>query len=465
MIAKLAEGSNASPQKLAIYLSLRIWGFAILAGFLLASAIPPCFAAATPQAATQPVVDKFILDDTIQPVSADQVSRALARANSDGAAALLIEINTPGGLVDSMRRMAGGILSSRTPVILYVAPNGARAASAGFFLLESADVAAMAPGTNAGAAHVVFEMGKPDQTMAEKAENDAEAFLRSYVSRRKRNVDAAIAAVQSSKSYSAEEALSQHLIDLTASSDSELLAALDGREITRLDGTRQVLHLANARIELVKPTLREGLLDWLVDPNIALLLLVAGALLIYLEFNTPGTIVPGALGTLMVLLAIFGLNLLPIRYTAVMLLLAAVVLIVLEAKIGGHGALATAGIGCLMLGTLTLIAAPVPELKINPWMAIAVSGAFGIITVFLVRLAMRARRLKQRLGFDALVGRPASAMEPLTPEGHILVDGEIWQAVADQALPAGTALRVTGHNEYLLEVTQAGVSAQHNSPV
>jgi membrane-bound serine protease (ClpP class) len=462
MIAKLAEGSNASPQKLAIYLSLRIWGFAILAGFLLASAIPPCFAAATPQAATQPVVDKFILDDTIQPVSADQVSRALARANSDGAAALLIEINTPCGLVDSMRRMAGGILSSRTPVIIYVAPNGARAASAGFFLLESADVAAMAPGTNAGAAHVVFEMGKPDKTMAEKAENDAEAFLRSYVSRRKRNVDAAIAAVQSSKSYSAEEALTQHLIDLTASSDSELLAALDGREITRLDGTRQVLHLANARIELLKPTLREGLLDWLVDPNIALLLLVAGALLIYLEFNTPGTIVPGALGTIMVLLAIFGLNLLPIRYTAVMLLLAAVVLIVLEAKIGGHGALATAGIGCLMLGTLTLIAAPVPELKINPWMAIAVSGGFGVSTVFLVRLAVRARRLKQRLGFDALVGRPASAMEPLTPEGHILVDGEIWKAVADQALPAGTALRVTGHNEYLLEVTQAGASTQSN---
>jgi membrane-bound serine protease (ClpP class) len=409
------------------------------------------------------VVDKFILDDTIQPVSADQVSRALALANSDGAAALLIEINTPGGLVDSMRRMAGGILSSRTPVIIYVAPNGARAASAGFFLLESADVAAMAPGTNAGAAHVVFEMGKPDQTMAEKAENDAEAFLRSYVSRRKRNVDAAIAAVQSSKSYSAEEALSQHLIDLTASSDAELLAALDGREITRLDGSRQVLHLANARVELVKPTLREGLLDWLVDPNIALLLLVGGALLIYLEFNTPGTIVPGALGTLMVLLAIFGLNLLPIRYTAVMLLLAAVVLIVLEAKIGGHGALATAGIGCLMLGTLTLIAAPVPELKINPWIAVAVSGGFGVITVFLVRLAVRARRLKQRLGFDALVGRPASAMEALTPEGHVLVDGEIWRAVADQAVPAGTLLRITGHNEYLLEVTQAGGSTQPNA--
>ena len=401
----------------------------------------------------QPLVDKFVLNDTIQPVSAGQLDRALARANANGAAALLVEVNTPGGLVESMRGMAGAILGSKVPVILYVAPAGARAASAGFFLLEAADVAAMAPGTNAGAAHVVFEFGKPDQTMEQKVENDAEAFLRSYVGRRNRNIDAAIAAVQTSHSYSAEEALAQHLIDLTASSESELLSKLDGREITRLDGTKQVLHLANARVEEVKSTLREDLLDWLVNPNIALLLLVGGALLIYLEFNTPGTIVPGALGTLMVLLAIFALNLLPIRYTAVMLLLAAAVLLALEAKFGGHGALAIAGIVCLTLGTLTLIAAPIPELAVNPWVAIGISAGFGGITVFLVRIAMRARHLKQRLGFDALIGKPASAMEALTPQGHVLVDGEIWSAIADQALPAGTRLRVTGHHDYLLQVT------------
>ena len=257
-------------------------------------------------------------------MTAGQLDRAIARANSEGAAALLVEMDTPGGLVDSMRNMAGAILSSRVPVIIYVAPAGARAGSAGFFLLEAADIAAMAPGTNAGAAHVVFEFGKPDETMTQKVENDAEAFLRSYVGRRNRNVDAALAAVQSSHSYTAEEALDKHLIDLTATSDTELLAALNGREITRLDGSKQVLHLAGARIQRVQPTLREDLLGWLVNPNIALLLLVGGALLIYLEFNTPGTIVPGALGTLMVLLAVFALNLLPIRYTAVLLLLAAI---------------------------------------------------------------------------------------------------------------------------------------------
>lgn len=419
----------------------------------IAGAIAISAARSSPPAPVQqPVVAEFVLNDTVQPVSAGQLDRAIARANSEGAAALLIILNTPGGLVDAMRQMAGAILSSHVPVIMYVAPAGARAASAGFFLLEAADIAAMAPGTNAGAAHVVFEFGKPDETMSQKVENDAEAFLRSYVAKRNRNVDAAIAAVQTSKSYSAEEALDKHLIDLTATSDKQLIAALDGREITRLDGTRQVLHLAGARIQRIEPTLRENLLDWLVNPNIALLLLVGGALLIYLEFNTPGTIVPGALGTLMVLLAIFALDLLPIRYTAVLLLVAALVLLVLEAKFGGHGALAIAGIVCLTLGTLTLVASPIPELAVNPWVAIAVSSAFGGITAFLVRLAVKARRLKARLGADALVGHHASAMETLNPEGHVVVDGEIWRAIANEIVPAGTPLQVVGHEQFLLRV-------------
>jgi membrane-bound serine protease (ClpP class) len=405
--------------------------------------------------AQQPLVEKIVLKDTIQPVSAGMLERALRRANDAGAAALLIEMDTPGGLVDSMRGMAGAILQSRIPVIVFVGPSGARAGSAGFFLLEAADVAAMAPGTEAGAAHVVFMGGKPDDTEMQKVENDAEAFLRSYVKPRNRNVDAALAAVASSHSYTAEEALSQHLIDLTAKDDADLLTALNGREITRFDGTKVTLHLAGARIETVEPTLREQLLGWLVNPNIALLLLVGGALLIYLEFNTPGTIVPGALGTLLVLLGIFGLDLLPIRYTAVALLIGAIVLMALEAKFGGHGALAIAGIICLMFGTLTLVAAPIPQMAVNPWVAIAVSAGFGGITVFLVRLAVRARRRKVRLGADALVGSLASAMEMLNPEGHVLVEGEIWLAVANQPVTAGAKLRVVGHDQYLLRVEPA----------
>jgi membrane-bound serine protease (ClpP class) len=421
-----------------------------------AAAIAAFFGFGLSLAAQKPVVEKLILKDTIQPISAGMLERGLQRANDSGAAALLIEMDTPGGLVDSMRGMAGAILSSKVPVIVYIGPSGARAGSAGFFLLESADVAVMAPGTEAGAAHVVFMGGKPDDTEMQKVENDAEAFLRSYVKPRNRNVDAAVAAVAQSHSYTAEEALSQHLIDLIAKSDSELLADLNGREITRFDGSKTTLHLANARIEVLDPTLREELLGWLVNPNIALMLLVCGALLIYLEFNAPGTIVPGALGTLMVLLGVFGLDLLPIRYTAVLLLVAAFALMALEAKFGGHGALAIAGIVCLLFGTLTLVSAPIPQMAVSPWVALAVSAGFGGITVFLVRLAVRARRMKVRLGADALVGSPASAMEPLNPEGHVLVEGEIWRAVSAQPIPAGAKLLVTGHDQYLLRVEPAG---------
>jgi membrane-bound serine protease (ClpP class) len=399
-----------------------------------------------------PLVEKFILSDTVQPISAGQLDRAIAKANADGAQALLIELDTPGGMLDSMRTMIGAILASRVPVIVYVAPGGARAGSAGFYLLESADVAAMAPATNAGAAHVVSEFGKMDETMSQKVENDTEALLRSYVKQRGRNPEAATAAAATSHSYTAQEALDQHLIDLIANDDWQLLAALDGRTITRMDGSKLVLHLTGARIETVQPTLREQLLGWLVNPNIAMLLLVGGALLIYLEFNAPGTIVPGALGTLMVLLAIFGLNLLPIRYTAVLLLVAALVLLLLEAKFGGHGVLAAAGILCLTFGTLTLVAAPVPELGISLPVAIGLSTGFGLITVWLVRLAMRARRMKTRLGVDALLGCRATAMEPLTPEGHVLVEGEIWQAVANEPMAAGSRLCVVGHEQYLLHV-------------
>ena len=415
-----------------------------------------------PSGAQQPQVDRFILHDTIQPVSQSLLEQAITRANSDGAQALLIEMDTPGGMVESMRAMVAAVLASRVPVIVYVGPSGARAGSAGFFLLEAADIAAMAPGTEAGAAHVVFEFGKPDATMQQKIENDAEAFLRSFVGRRKRNVDAAVAALQTSRSYTAEEALNEHLIDLIENSDAQLLSSLDGREIMRFDGSKVTLHTAGVRISDFRPPLRDQLLGWLVDPNIALLFLVSGALLIYLEFNSPGTIVPGALGTLMVLLSVFALNLLPIRYTAVMLLLAGLALVLLEAKFGGHGVLATAGILCLTFGTLTLVAAPVPELAVTPWVAIAVGVGFGAITVFLVRIALRARRRKALTGPDALIGASATALEPLAPEGHVLVEGEIWLAICDGPVEKGTSLRVVSHDQRLLRVA-SDVSPQNHA--
>ncbi|HEV2325323.1 MAG TPA: nodulation protein NfeD [Terracidiphilus sp.] len=411
-------------------------------------------------AAQQPIVDKFIFDKTVQPVSAGEMKRAISRADSDGAKALLVQMDTPGGLVDSMREIVQAILASKVPVIVYVSPSGARAGSAGFFILESADVAAMAPGTEAGAAHVVFEGMKPDSTEMTKVENDARAFLRSYVTRRGRNAAAADEAVKSSSSYTSEEALKSNLIDVVATSDQALLNQLNGRQITRFDGAKETLNFAGARIQVLSVSMRDELLGWLVNPNIALLFLVAGALLIYLEFNVPGTIVPGALGTLLVLLGIFGLNLLPIRFTAVLLLLAGMGLLVLEAKFGGHGALATAGILCLIFGAMTLVAAPIPQMDVSPAVAIALGLGFGVITVFLVRLAIRAQKRKARIGAEAMVGSRATAMEPLEPEGHVLVEGEIWQAVSAKPVLKGASLRVIGRREMVLQVEAApGIDA------
>jgi membrane-bound serine protease (ClpP class) len=410
--------------------------------------------------AQNPVVDRLEIHDTIQPITATRLTRALEIANRDHAAALLIDLDTPGGLLDSTRQMVGEILASPVPVIVYIAPAGARAGSAGFFLLESADIAAMAPGTNAGAAHPVLSSGTPDETMKAKMENDAAAFLRSYVLLRHRNTEIAESAVRGSKAFSATEALDDHLIDLTAANEAELLKALDGKAIQRSNGQSLTLHLANAQIVTLAPTLREQILGFLANPNLALLLLVGGALLIYLEFNVPGTIVPGALGTVMVLLAIFALDLLPIRNTALMLLAAAVVLIILEIKFTSHGVLGFAGIACLAFGTLTLIDAPIPELSIQPAVALGLSTGFGILTVILLRVAFRARRTKFLIGPAALVGYPAVAMQPIQPPtddpsakvGYIEVKGEIWHATAPSPIAAHTRLRVTGFHGDILEV-------------
>jgi membrane-bound serine protease (ClpP class) len=402
--------------------------------------------------AQQPRVIVIHLDDTIQPISADYMARGLNAAATQHADAVLIEINTPGGLLDSMRQMVSKVIASPVPVIVYVAPSGARAGSAGFFLLEAADVAAMAPGSNAGAAHPVVMGAKLDDTMKQKLENDTAAFLRSYVARRGRNVQAAEDAVRSSKSYSDQEALQLKLIDLVASDDASLLNDIDGRTITRFDGSKVVLHTRGAELVVVDPTLREEILDRLTDPNLAVLVLMVGGLLIYVEFNTPGTIIPGTLGTILVLLALFGLNLLPVRYTSVMLLLAAFALLILEAHFASHGVLAAAGILCLVIGALTLVDGPIPELRVHLATALSAGLAFGLITVFLLRLALRARRSKVRMGGDAMIGQIAVVTQPLAPTGQVMVNGELWQAESATPAALGEQVRVRGLRDLTLLV-------------
>jgi membrane-bound serine protease (ClpP class) len=393
--------------------------------------------------AAKPVVVLLRLDDTIQPIAEDYFKRALDHAADIKADAFLIELNTPGGLLSTTRNMVGRIGASSVPVIVYVAPEGARAGSAGFFLLEAADIAAMAPGTNAGASHPIVEGAKLDNTMKEKIENDAAALLRSYTAQRGRNPKAAEDAVRNSKSYTAQEAKDLGLIDLIAPDRTALLNGIDGRTITRMNGAKTALHTKDATIDEIVPTLRDRVLDRLMNPDLAVLMLVIGGLLIYLEFNAPGTIVPGALGTLLVLLALFALNLLPVHYTAVMLLLAAAVLMILEVKFTSHGALALAGIICLVVGMMTLVAGPVPEMRVHAGTALAAGVAFGIITVFLLRLAIRARRNKSMVGVDALLGQIAVVVKPLEPVGQVLVHGELWEAHSPTPAPRDARVRIT----------------------
>ena len=401
---------------------------------------------------SRPVVVELPLHDTVQPISAAYLRRGLRHAAEIHAQAVVVELGTPGGLLTSTRAMVTTIEESEVPVIVYVAPSGSRAASAGFFILESADIAAMAPGTNTGASHPILEGEKMDPILKQKIENDAMAFLRSYVSRRGRNVQAAQDAVLNSKSYTDEEALNLKLIDVISPNIPTLLNHLNGTTVTRFNGAKQVLHTQDADVEVMPASTRERILSALTDPNLAVILLILGGLLIYLEFNVPGTIVPGALGTLLVLISLFALNLLPLEYTAVGFLVGALVLFVLDIKFATHGILGLVAIGCLVFGLLTLVDGPIPEMRVQLGTALGAGIGFGLITIFLTTIAVRARRNKVQTGGEALLGTIAIAQTALNPNGHVMVRGELWQAHSHDAVAAGEPVRIRDRKGLLLEV-------------
>jgi len=396
---------------------------------------------------------KIVIDDTIQPISDEFIGRALDQAGREHDEAVLIELSTPGGMLDSTRSIIAKILASPVPVIIYVAPSGARAASAGFFILESADVAAMAPGTNTGAAHpVIFGGEKMDDVMKAKMENDAAAFMRSFVSKRGRNVDLAESAVRQSKSFTDQEALKEHLIDVVAPDVPDLLKQLDGRQIARFNGSTTVLHLANQRVQTLDMSLKQRILDFIMDPNVAFILFAIGMLALYVEFNHPGAIVPGIVGFIFILLAVFAFNILPTRYAALILIVAAFVMFILDAKFATHGALTVGGIGLMILGALLLIDAPIPEMRVHLTTALAVSVPIGLITVFLVGLVVKARRSKVVTGSQGLVGEVGVAQSALEPAGKVFVHGELWDAVSSANIAAGARVLVKRVDGLRLEV-------------
>jgi len=396
---------------------------------------------------------KIVINDTIHPITDEYIGRALAQAQTQKAQALLIEINTPGGLADSTRDIIEKILASPVPVVIYVTPSGSRAASAGFFILEAADVAAMAPGTNTGAAHpVMIGGGKMDDVMKEKVENDSAALMRSVTSKRNRNVDVAESAVRQSKSFTDQEALSQHLIDYVASSDDDLFRQMQGKVVKRFDGQNVTLNLTGQTVRPFEMTLKQRILGYLMDPNVAFILLAIGALALYAEFNHPGAVVPGTVGVVFILLAAFALNLLPTRFAALALIVGAFVMFALEAKFVTHGVLTTGGIVLLTLGGLLLVDAPIPEMRVHFVTALAVSVPLGVITAFLMTLAVRAHRNKVVTGVQGLIGEVGTAQGVLAPLGKVFVHGEIWNAVSSSPIPAGSKVVVQKVDGLQLEV-------------
>jgi len=392
------------------------------------------------------------VDGMIHPVTVDIIARAIQQAKQEDAALIVVRLNTPGGLMDAMRESIEKIIAAPMPVVTYVAPSGARAASAGFFILEAGDVAAMAPGTNTGAAHPVLIGSQMDPIMKQKVENDAAASLRSIVGKRGRNSELAEKAVRESQSFTDREALDNHLIELVARDDRDLLEKLDGREIARLDGTRQVLHTRGATIDVYQRTLRQKIISAIADPNLALVLLVVGALGIYMEFTSPGLIVPGILGAILVLLGLSAISVLPINWLGAALLLLAFALFVLEAKFATHGILGAGGAFSMVLGAVMLIDSPTPEMRVHLSTAIALALPFSLITMLLLSLVLRARRNKVVTGAEGMLGELGTALTPLTPEGKVFVRGEYWNAVSPAAVAAGVPIRVTAIDKLKLTV-------------
>ena len=389
----------------------------------------------------------------VHPITVEIVDSAIAQAERENAAAVIIRLNTPGGLMDAMRQIVESEFRSRVPVIVWVGPAGARAASAGFFLLEASDVAAMAPGTNTGASHPVTLTGRDlDATMKQKVENDAAALMRSIATRRNRDAAAAEKTVRESVSYTDKEALDLHLIDLIAGDEHSLISELNGREITRFDGKRQRLELAGAAIDHYEPSLRERILSAIADPNIALVLLALGALGIYAEFSAPGAVAPGVIGAIFILLGLTALSMFPIRWLGAALVLLGFVFFAMEAKFTTHGVLTIGGASAMLLGALMLINSPWPANRIHLSYALGVTVPFALITAFLLSIAVRARRNKAITGIEGMIGLAGVAIGELDLAGTVLVRGEYWNALATTPVGPAGHVRVMGVDGLTLKV-------------
>jgi membrane-bound serine protease (ClpP class) len=403
-----------------------------------ASVAPPVIA---------PAVYAADVDSIIHPVSAEYMIETMARADRDGAALVVFTLRTPGGLVESTRDIITHMLAAKTPVVIFVAPSGARAASAGFLLTLAADVAAMAPGTHIGAAHPVSGDGeKMDETMAKKAAADLAAYARTLAARRHRNVTLAEEAVTNSRAFTDEEALgaTPPLIDVVAPDLADLLRKLDGRTVTRFDGVSIVLTTAGVRVTPIAMSLRQRVLSAIAHPNLAYILLSLGTLGLTIELWSPGAVLPGVAGGVCLLLAFFALQILPVNYAGLLLIGFGVFLLILELKIPSYGLLTAGGLASFLFGSMILMDTDVPELHVSLRVVLPIVVAVAFIATVLSRLAVTSQRRAPVTGAAAMIGEPGRALTSIEPGrvGRVATHGEIWTATAAEPIGEGDSIAV-----------------------
>jgi membrane-bound serine protease (ClpP class) len=421
---------------------------------VLAAEAPPSGVAAS--VATGSPVATIQIEGVVSPVTLRLVSTAIDRAQAERAAALVIQLDTPGGLERSMRAIVQRILAAEVPVVVYVAPTGARAASAGVFITMAAHVAAMAPATNIGAAHPVALGGGMDKESLKKVENDAAAFIRTVARERGRNADWAEKAVRQSVSITEREAVTLKVVDLVAESLPDLLAKLDGRTVKTVKGPI-TLATRNAPVTPIEIGFRDRFLNVITDPNVAYVLMMLGMLGLFFELSNPGVVLPGVIGGISLILAFFAFQSLPINYAGLLLILFGIVLLVAEIKIVSHGVLAIGGMVSMALGSMMLFEAPEASFRVSWWVIGPTVGATAGLFLFVVTAGVRALARQPLLGASGLIGQTGVARGQLAPEGQVAVQGEIWRAVAQGApVDEGAPVKIVDVQGLTLKVVKVG---------
>ena len=411
------------------------------------------FFCAVPAIAEKNEIFIIRVSDAIGPGVADFLKQGIEKASEENAACIIIELDTPGGLAESMRKIVMDIYGSKVPVVVYVSPGGARAASAGVMITMAADIAAMAPGTNIGAAHPVGAGGKEiGKTMSEKVTNDMVAYVKSIAKKRGRNETWAEKAVRESISATETEALNEKIIDIIANDTDDLIKKISGRLIAG----KGKLNLDNAKKRILKETFRTKVLKTISNPNIAYILMMIGLAGIYFELSNPGAIFPGVIGGISLILAFFSFQTLPVNYAGILLIILAVVFFILEIKIVSYGMLSIAGTVSLILGSLMLFEGNSPELQVSLQVLITTVIIVSAFFVVVAGLVFKSQVSKSKTGTTGLIGEIGVVKKALTPEGKVFVHGELWRAVSKTASPEGTRVQVIKINNLVLEVEKVG---------